>query len=76
MKYELDLMMMRKMGYEEGKEAAQEEINAMKELQGATEKRAQDAEQKVSVLMGRLSELGYYVEPEKILENVALIPCK
>lgn len=76
MKYELDLMMMRKMGYEEGKEAAQEEINAMKELQGATEKRAQDAEQKVSVLMGRLSELGYYVDPEKILENVALIPCK
>lgn len=76
MKYELDLMMMRRMGYEEGKEAAQEEINAMKELQGATEKRAQDAEQKVSVLMGRLSELGYYVDPEKILENVALVPCK
>lgn len=80
MKYELDLMMMRRMGYEEGKskatEAAQLEINAMKELQGATEKRAQDAEQKVSVLMGRLSEFGYYVDPEKILENVALVPCK
>lgn len=30
MKYELDLMMMRKMGYEEGKEAAQEEINSMR----------------------------------------------
>ena len=29
MKYELDLMMMRRMGYEEGKEAAREEINNM-----------------------------------------------
>lgn len=76
MKYELDLMMMRKMGYEEGKEAAQSEINAIKELQGATEKRAQDAEQKVSILMGRLSELGYHIDPEKILENAGLVPCK
>lgn len=65
MKYELNLMMMRRMGYEEGKEEAQLEINAMKELQEIAEKRAEDAEQKLSILMGRLSELGCYIDPEK-----------
>lgn len=80
MKYELDLMMMRRMGYEEGKqeaeEAAQEEIAAIKELQDITEKRARDAEEKVAVLLGRLSELGYYIDSNFIMDNTGLIPCK
>lgn len=51
MKYELDLMMMRRMGYEEGRKEAQEEISTMM-------RRAEKAEQENIKLRQLIENVG------------------